>query len=181
MLVTSGLLCRHPQAWETHLRRMQAKSAFWKSPKMQKVAPHLFHYPLINLAQPPEMSQSSHSQPKACFSWKPPVGTVLGSSLFPILLCSVAWGCSLPLWASGGRGAPPCSARRPRSWGQGRREALSPECGKIPRTSAHNRAKPPWDNLPCDQVDDSSDPELCFLSRLTSPLGGIYSVENGES
>ena len=173
MLTTSGLLCRHPQAWKTHLRRMQAKPAFLKSPKMQKMAPRLFQHPLTNFAQPPEASQSSYSQPEASFSWKPPVGTVLASSLSLVLLRSVALACSLPLWASGGRGAPPCPARHPWSRGQGGREALSPECGKTARTPAHDRVKPPWDNLPCDRADDSSDPELCFLCCLTSPSGGM--------
>lgn len=72
-----------------------------------------------------------------------------------------------------GQQAPPCSARHPGSWGQGGREALSSECGKTARTPAHDRVKPPWDDLLCDLADDSSDLELCFLSCLTSPLGGI--------
>lgn len=99
---------------------------------------------------------------------------VVGSSLSLLLLCSAAWVCSLPLWASGGRGAPPCSARCPWHWEQGGKESLSPECGKTASTLACDEVKPTWGDLRRDLADNSSDLELCFFICLTALLDGIY-------
>lgn len=100
---------------------------------------------------------------------------VLGSSLSLILLCSVAWGCSLPFCT--GPASLPLLAL-PGTLGAGDREGEgaeeSSECGKTARTPAHDRVKP-FGTIFVTWPDDSSDLELCF-SQLFNLSVGWYIV-----